>query len=515
MLMSQAFMSLLRSHDRGELTALDTSLVCDCIPLALFQALSRTLQLQNEDGSWSSPPCREVTAYSLLTIAAIATMPFAYHVEREIVTAIDIGRTALVQLVASDISPEYLWIEKVAYSSMVLNETYVLAALSLTSTPTVRLDSAVGSDTIEIKKVEKFVPFYQKLLTIGTLPAWRIRISLLEGCLFGPLLRKVRFEVFPARDLGGKEETYWDNIRFTWCCVNNLDCTFASAEFLVNWMTISYLNYQADEYMEAVVATRFSHDWDAVHRLIDDVYNWEEPAPESDQEHPPGCGNMADNTDHAINAILNDDDKSFTHSAPERTLLDPERGDEQCPIIASKPESVQTQDPDEIYRSQIPVSATFLAGCSKVPDCQDESKLETPKTPPTQAATWGQQLTPPESCKDADAEQKLTQDEIDLGEIRRVLELLDKWTFTHPRVIKASKYHLKETKHEMKMWIRGHLIQAEDSHRLAHQKTLLPFETPASNFYQWVSHVSADHTSVSSPSTSSTASLMTVVSVCI
>ena len=90
-----------------------------------------------------------------------------------------------------------------------------------------------------------------------------------------------------------------------------------------------------------------------------------------------------------------------------------------------------------------------------------------------------------------------TPDELDLQEIRRVLTLLNDWTFTHPQVLKASPYQLKETKHEMKMWILGHLIQAEDSVRLARQKSFMPFETPTSNFYNWVSHVSADHTSVS------------------
>jgi hypothetical protein len=89
-----------------------------------------------------------------------------------------------------------------------------------------------------------------------------------------------------------------------------------------------------------------------------------------------------------------------------------------------------------------------------------------------------------------------TTDELDLQEIRRVLTRLNDWTFTHPHVVKASAYQLKETKHEMKMWMLGHLIQAEDSVRLARQKTYMPFETPTSNFYNWASHVAADHTSV-------------------
>jgi hypothetical protein len=102
-----------------------------------------------------------------------------------------------------------------------------------------------------------------------------------------------------------------------------------------------------------------------------------------------------------------------------------------------------------------------------------------------------------DSKLDVETTNEATSDEQDLQEIRRVLTLLNDWTFTHPQVLKASPYQLKETKHEMKMWILGHLIQAEDSVRLARQKSYMPFETPTSNFYNWVTHVSADHTSVS------------------
>ena len=48
------------------------------------------------------------------------------------------------------------------------------------------------------------------------------------------------------------------------------------------------------------------------------------------------------------------------------------------------------------------------------------------------------------------------------------------------------------------MWILGHLIQAIDNRKLAHQRTYLLFETPTTNFHHWIRHISADHTSVRS-----------------
>jgi hypothetical protein len=419
MLMSQSFVDLLQLWDKDCLPNIDNELVRDHIPLLLFQALSRTLQSQHPSGFWGRNDSGEETAYALLTIAALSVLPFARPLEEEIGIAIHNGRRALRVHLESKTGFEHLWIEKISYGSPTLHQAYILAALNATSKLTRPTWNRLTIEPVNMAKVAKFVPFYQNLLTVGALPAWRIRISLMEGCLFGPLVSKVRFEVFPPRSLGDKEETYWDNIRFTWCCVNSINLTFASADFIVNWMTISYINYQADEYMEAVVATRFSHDWDAVAALIEDAFIFE--------------GSEID---------------------PRQTVrLRKDTGCETSP---------------------------------KIGDTLGITKNGYPTTPGSES---------PQTEKD----QKF-QDEVDLQEIRRVFQRLNEWTFTHPQVVKASLYHLKETKHEMKMWMLGHLIQAIDSRRLAYQRTYLPFETPTTNFHHWVSHVSADHTSVRSSS---------------
>src|SRR2546423_3846241 len=272
MLMSQSFVKMLEMWDKDLLPGVDADLIHIEIPRVLFQALSRTLQRQQANGFWGRTDSAEETAYSLLAIAALASLPFVRPVDEDIENAVRKGRLALESLTGAISTAEYLWIEKVTYSSPILYEAYILAALNATN----QLENYVyrhqPTDQINIKKVNKFLPFYQKLLTIGTLPAWRIRISLMEGCLFAPFLSKVRHQVFPPRSTDNFEEKYWDNIRFTWCCVNSIDLTFASADFIVQWMTISYLNYQGDEYMEAVVGTRFSHNWDAVRAVIEDVF---------------------------------------------------------------------------------------------------------------------------------------------------------------------------------------------------------------------------------------------------
>jgi hypothetical protein len=483
MLMSNSLVKLLEMWDKGLFPRLDGALIRDELPLMLFQALSRTLQRQRASGFWGRVDSPEETAYSLLAIAALTSLPFVRPVDEDIENAIRKGRAALESLTMAVSTAEYLWIEKVTYSSPILCETYILAALNATNYLSKPVYRNQLTDQVNMKKVNKFLPFYQKLLTIGKLPAWRIRLSLIEGCLFAPFLSKVRFQVFPARSTDNFEEKYWDNIRFTWCCTNSIDLTFASADFIVQWMTISYLNYQGDEYMEAVVGTRFSHNWEAVRAVIEDVFKPE---------------------------VSWTDLKGSNHAATNGTLCNGHTCDG---VVSNGATHHITTSNGVVKNGFVNVAGTNGASIdeearvdTKIMDGAAENGIESEALANGATITNGAMSngsTSENSHKrvdsklDADTIDEATSDELDLQEIRRVLTRLNDWTFTHPQVLKASPYQLKETKHEMKMWILGHLIQADDSVRLARQKSYMPFETPTSNFYNWVSHVSADHTSVS------------------
>jgi hypothetical protein len=578
MLMSQSLMKLLEMWDKEILPGLNGDLIHDELPLVLFQALSRTLQRQRASGFWGRTDSPEETAYSLLAIAALSSLPFIGPLDEDIQNAIHKGRAALESLTGAVSTAEYLWIEKVTYSSPILCETYILAALHATAQLEKHVFRHQPTEVMNMKKVNKFLPFYQKLLTIGALPAWRIRISLMEGCLFTPFLSKVRYQVFPARSTDNFEEKYWDNIRFTWCCVNSIDLTFASADFIVQWMTISYLNYQGDEYMEAIVGTRFSHNWEAVRAVIEDVFKPE--ASWADLKASNGAkrngtltnghngnsvvGNGAadhatTNGEVATNGVIN----GTTHDAVNNGEVSTNGVVNGITHETSKTEEVSINDAmnrtthDAVNSGDLPLNGVMSGTTHEAPETEEvvtnnvmngtthnaannenavidsvmngvssnsqaigfEAKDNTITKNGTisngfeseaaingatinnnatiNGTTSNKSLKRVDSKLDMEATNGATSDDLDLQEIRRVLTLLNDWTFTHPQVLKASPYQLKETKHEMKMWFLGHLIQAEDSVRLARQKTYMPFETPTSNFYNWVTHVSADHTSVS------------------
>jgi hypothetical protein len=554
MLMSQSLMKLLEMWDKEVLPGLDADLIHNELPLVLFQALSRTLQRQRASGFWGRTDSPEETAYSLLAIAALSSLPFIRPLDEDIQNAIHKGRAALESLTGAVSTAEYLWIEKVTYSSPILCETYILAALHATAQLEKHVYRHRPTEVINMKKVNKFLPFYQKLLTIGALPAWRIRISLMEGCLFAPFLSKVRYQVFPARSTDNFEEKYWDNIRFTWCCVNSIDLTFASADFIVQWMTISYLNYQGDEYMEAVVGTRFSHNWEAVRAVIEDVFKPEASWTEFKASHGTkkngtltnghnsngvvsnGVANHATtNGEIVMNGTTHDTANSgeaLTNGVMNGTTHDtPNNGEaltngvmngtthERPQTEEAATNNVMNGTTHNVANNEEAVINSVMNGTSGnsqaigyeaednaitkngtiINGIESEAVINGAtinNNAPSNGTTSNKSRKRVDSKLDMEATNGATSDDLDLQEVRRVLTLLNDWTFTHPQVLKASPYQLKETKHEMKMWFLGHLIQADDSVRLARQKTYMPFETPTSNFYNWVTHVSADHTSV-------------------
>ncbi|KAL9634582.1 MAG: hypothetical protein Q9164_004008 [Protoblastenia rupestris] len=92
MLMSESLIRLLNFWDRGIVKPLPDGLIHNKIPLVLFQALLQTLQKQNIDGSWSPKPSREITAYTIIALANLVSLPFVSELAAQIESAIDSGR---------------------------------------------------------------------------------------------------------------------------------------------------------------------------------------------------------------------------------------------------------------------------------------------------------------------------------------------------------------------------------------------------------------------------------------
>ena len=223
--------------------------------VVLFQILVRVLQQQNEDGSWGSRGSREETAYAIISLSNVASLPFITPIAGQIETAISRGRKYLKSIKASEnikLTPnDYIWVGKISYGVESVCLTYVLAALN-TPVPHYSLGPRVSSlITIPVQRVSSFANFYAKLPMFVKVKPWILKAWVIEGYLLLPDLKEKRLEVFDRR--GMAEDKYLEYIPFSWISANGLEDTQAGAQTLFDMMVISMVNYQVDEFFDGVV----------------------------------------------------------------------------------------------------------------------------------------------------------------------------------------------------------------------------------------------------------------------
>ncbi|KAI6261173.1 hypothetical protein MCOR19_002596 [Pyricularia oryzae] len=266
MLMVEAFVRLLAIIDQGRLPA-------DFLPeelrskvaIAVFQAGLRTMMEQKPDGSWNHSA--EQTSYAVLILSESRRLRHFEFIQPDMDASVERAASFLQD---AAIVPEPVWIEKVTYSSPLLTKSYRLAALKAASTTHQAVGHGIPLDITE-RKIFKYHQMYDMTPMFSSTPGWLIRASLVEGSLFLPLLRRGHLDIFPRR--GMAEDKYFDIIPFTWTGCNNRNATFASAAFLHDMMRIAILDYQADEFMEAVAGSRFADDLGKLVEVIDHIFS--------------------------------------------------------------------------------------------------------------------------------------------------------------------------------------------------------------------------------------------------
>jgi hypothetical protein len=268
MLLSQALTRLLRLWDAGRLRACPTDLIRDKVPVVLCQILVQTCRSQDPDGSWGDRS-NEVTAYSILTLNYLAPLPWTIALLPEIHQAIASGRRFLGEAVEKWDQPDIIWIEKVSYGSTVLCRTYCLAAMKSSISAEPWREAVQQLTNVPLKSVEKFLYFFSKLPLFSQMPKWQLRAALVEGYLFLSKLKQDSTFIFPK--IKQTDEKYLEYIPFTWTASNYLQKTPLSANLIWEMMVVSMLNYQADEYMEAVVGKCFETNLSPIREIIHEL----------------------------------------------------------------------------------------------------------------------------------------------------------------------------------------------------------------------------------------------------
>lgn len=259
-------MDLLDQVERGNLEELDEDLRMR-VYITLFQACLRALLRQ------SNPNSIEETAYHVLVLCEARRLPLfeslAPVVDDKLNTLIFLLENSTESAIES--TSNRLWIEKVSYGSRVLTQSYKLAALKAASQP-VRASETTFLDAASARPdtSKKFVKLLKQTPLFASTPEWQIQASMTEASLFQPLLRRRRCDVFPRKNMA--PDQYFDLIPLTWTSCNNRSTRFVSANFMYEMMVISFLCFQADEFMEAVAGPAFQGNLSSLRRLINDIF---------------------------------------------------------------------------------------------------------------------------------------------------------------------------------------------------------------------------------------------------
>ncbi|KAG8529713.1 uncharacterized protein KY384_005194 [Bacidia gigantensis] len=254
MLMVDALARLIELWAKGFAPIFDDFQWRDKVFICLYQALTRTMQDQNSDGSWGRHERCESTAYGVLILTKLATFSSAPRVKAQAIQAIEKARRYLIDNFKPLAEPDHIWIGKTAFGSSVLFQAYVLAALQA---PLVKHTASVESRyQTSLAKIAIQTKYYARKSWFANVPEWEIQACLVESRLFLPRLRDMQFRIFPQSHL--QDDRYFETIPFIWLAPSILDRRYVGAELLSEMMIAWLLNRQLDDYIEDYIAEAFA-----------------------------------------------------------------------------------------------------------------------------------------------------------------------------------------------------------------------------------------------------------------
>ncbi|THU98666.1 hypothetical protein K435DRAFT_837980 [Dendrothele bispora CBS 962.96] len=128
---TRAMTKLLHLHTQGYLKDASENLVRVKIPAVLFKILSTILQTQNDDGSWGINGNPEETAYCVLSLARVSSLPHVASFRDQVDASIAAGRRYLEPWLTRKLEANALvWLEKVLYYVERICRSSVIAALN-------------------------------------------------------------------------------------------------------------------------------------------------------------------------------------------------------------------------------------------------------------------------------------------------------------------------------------------------------------------------------------------------
>ncbi|KAI0409841.1 ent-kaurene synthase [Xylaria palmicola] len=252
MLLSQSFVKLFQCWDEGILGDLPQDLISEQMPIVLFQTMMRTLQTQQKNGSWIfRSVSREITAYSVLTLKALGSIPWFVQFGSQIHSAIHSGMAYLTANRNLWDEPEHIWVAKVTYALPSVSKAYMIAALSVNPLYewTKKMQQLVN---IPAEGVKHTARFFSTLPMFCKDESWLLEGDVALGCLYRSQLSRAISDIFPRRI--NVDNKYLEYIPFTWIATNRRQKHPLSNAVLRDMMLVSLHIYQLDEFMETLLS---------------------------------------------------------------------------------------------------------------------------------------------------------------------------------------------------------------------------------------------------------------------
>ena len=281
MLLVEGLMRTLELWDKGHLAELRVTLMQDRFPITLIQILNRTLMNQTLAETQTTGDNIEATAYAVLTLRTIGTLPWPSHIAECVYSVIEHRQKFLLANSHRWDQPQYLWVEKVTYRSSSLAKAYYLAAVQQPKKPYQWSDRVKNLLKIPEKEAKKVGCLFTQLQCFRTEPAWKVQTSVLEGLMFLYQLRSSQASLLGGQQVAKNE--YLAFIPCTWVVVNNIQDLFLDAELLWGMMVLTLGNFRVDEYMETTLATLDGQGIEEMKILIRSLCAepWTKPASQS------------------------------------------------------------------------------------------------------------------------------------------------------------------------------------------------------------------------------------------
>ncbi|PHH92132.1 hypothetical protein CDD83_8805 [Cordyceps sp. RAO-2017] len=253
MLLASALGQLLHVYDGGRLRDVAVAVVQVDVPIVLVQLLGRTLCRQRSNGSWEDSV--ERTSYGALLLSHALKLPCPLAIRQQAEAALSKAKAYLASRSGEWASGEYLWIEKVTYKCPILSEAYCLAAMGSPAEKQAWTAEAERMFCIDESKSQNMSIFFGRLPLLRGLSNATMALAVAEAAMYVSRLKHARLDVFPRDNMGMSADKYLEYIPIAWTAINAANGFPLSGHEMWEMMVISMLNYQADEYMESVVAS--------------------------------------------------------------------------------------------------------------------------------------------------------------------------------------------------------------------------------------------------------------------